>query len=312
MLAIVGAALFPAHAAAQAGGGKPKVALAGGVIYASHLIPAGATVRFQVACPKPFIVSTGTVSSADPKVLLLLSKPFAGGNVRWDFAFRNSDTQDQIVTVAVTCVPLPPIFVPPGKPLKGAKVVVVPGAGGVKKIKFTCPKGQVPLGVGQESTSDKRVPYSAGSIGGVQVTSVEATGRAITLGLRNPGPSVQRVSGGARCFEKQEGDRRLQLNRFTSTRQVSANGSVVSGGCPGAMPLLAGFVLPTDGSLQFIGAGFSKGPFSVSWAFDNNSNSSAQAQVQLLCSVGRLKFVRGLPPGSTGINTVVGPITIIG
>ena len=65
MLAIAGLALWAPPASAQGGG--PVVKAVGQVIYHSELIPAGATVKFSVTCPKGYGVVAGAVSSTPPQ-----------------------------------------------------------------------------------------------------------------------------------------------------------------------------------------------------------------------------------------------------
>ena len=78
------------------------------------------------------------------------------------------------------------------------------------------------------------------------------------------------------------------------------------------MPMMAGFSIPPGSPVGFVGAGFSAGKFSASWALSNASQAPGQAKVILVCTPGKVKFVKGAPAAGGTIDTQVGPITISG
>jgi hypothetical protein len=326
LLAIAGLALWAAPASAQGGG--PAVKAVGQVIYHSELIPAGATVKFTVTCPKGYGVVAGAVSSAQPGAVLVLSKmtPSAAG---WNFGWRNLDSDNpKTVVVMITCAKaLPPAAI------MGASAFLFPPAGKQKvrqalflalqpseqdTITVPCPKDKVILSYDKELKSGKTtggLPYSEPGIGDVQFTSVVPSRHGVKVAARNPSATPQTIAFRAHCapetFTGGRRDAKLQtaIGRFDV--DVGASGGVVRGACPKQLPLLTGFSLPPDGSLGFVGAGFSKGPFTSSWALSNSTGATQPARVHLVCMPGKFKAVRGLPPDQT-IETVVGPIQITG
>ena len=64
----------------------------------------------------------------------------------------------------------------------------------------------------------------------------------------------------------------------------------------------------------FLGAGFRKTELTASWAFSNSSGQPQPVEVSLACTPGKVKFVEGLDETNGGgtIDTIVGPITILG
>ena len=325
-LALLASGAVAAQSGAQAGGkaGPPKVVFAGGFIYPSEQIPPGATVSFKVTCPPPMTVLSGTLSSGDPRVLSLLS--VKSGASAWSFGFRNTDTKNAVtVVVVVTCAKpggLPPALLAAiAKKFKKKAIPVktVP-PGSTQTLSDSCPKGGTPVGDSVQSGDAPPAPKSArvgslADIGGAQVTSVTLGRRAVSVGLRNPGATAVSAGVGAYCLPRLfafHGRRHsIQVNRASFPETVGSHGSVVSGVCPGQLPLSAGFSLPPGGQLGFLGTGFSAGPFSASWAFSNSSGQPQQASVSLSCTPGKIKFVEGLTASQT-IDTIVGPITITG
>jgi hypothetical protein len=316
-----------ARAAAQAGGKKapPKIVFAGGFVYHSQEIPAGATVSFTVTCPKPMTASAGAVSSGDPKVLSLLSVP--SGAAAWSFGFRNTDTKAITVVVVVTCLKpaggLPPAFLAGVvKKLRKKKSVAAVGMvppGSTQTLNDSCPKGQTPVGDSEQSgtgaTPKSARLASVTDVEGVQLTSVSLGPRAITVGLRNPGAAPATVSIDAVCLPKTFSihgrSRSISLARASFPETVGGHGSVVQAGCPGQLPLAAGFSLPATGKLGLVGIGFGGGTLGASWAFSNSTGQPQQAAVSLVCTPGKVKFASG-PGVSQSIDTQVGPITISG
>jgi hypothetical protein len=316
------AALGAAQASAQTTGkkGPPTVVFTGGFIYHSEVIPAGATVSFKVTCPKPMLATTGTLSSGDPRVLSLLSAK--AGVTAWNFGFRNTDTKNAVtVVVVVTCVKpnlAAAAIAALAKKLKKKPIplnIVPPGGSQTQSDK--CPKGEAPVGDSVQS-GDAVTPKfarsaSVSNVGGAQVTSVSLGRRAVTIGLRNPGPAAVAVGVGAVClpktFKVHGRMHSIALARASFAETVGSHGSVVSGGCPGRLPLAAGFSLPAGGQLGFIGTGFGAGTLGASWAFSNATGQPQQASVSLLCTPGKVKFAEG-PSASQTIDTIVGPITI--
>ena len=317
-------ALGAAQAIAQAGGkAPPKVVFAGGFVYHSQEIPPGATVSFTVTCPKPMTASGGAVSSGNPKVLSLLSVP--SGATAWNFGFRNTDTKAITVVVVVTCVK--PTGVPPAflialakkiRKKNAAAVGVVP-PGSTQTLSDSCPKGQLPVGDSEQSggavTPKSARSASVTDVDGVQLTSVSLGRRAVTVGLRNPGSAAAAVSVAAVCLPKtlkvHGRSHPIALARASFPETVGGHGSVVQAGCPGQLPLAAGFSLPANGQLGLVGIGFGAGTLGASWAFSNSTGQSQQASVSLLCTRGKVKFASG-PGVSQSIDTMVGPITIGG
>jgi hypothetical protein len=315
-----------AQASAQAGGkAPPTVVFSGGFVYHSESIPAGATASFKVTCPKPMTATGGTVSSGDPKVLSLLSVP--AGATAWNFGFRNTDTKAITVVVVVTCVKpaggVPPAFlITLAKKLKKKQSPATAGIvqpGSTQTLNDSCPKGQSPVGDSEQSGS-AATPKSAGAasvtdVEGVQLTSVSLGRRAVTVGLRNPGPAAVAVSVAAVCLPKKltvhGHSHPIALARASFPETVGGHGSVVQAGCPGQLPLAAGFSLPATGRLGLVGIGFGAGTLGASWAFSNSTGQSQQASVSLLCTRGNVKFASG-PGVSQTIDTMVGPITISG
>jgi hypothetical protein len=323
-VAVAASGAVAAPGIAQTGGkAPPKVVFAGGLIYHSETIPAGGTVGFKVTCPPPMTASSGGISSGDPRVLSLLSVP--AGAKAWSFGFRNTDTKNAItVVVVVLCVRptgiRPAAFTATIKKFKKKKPVaaVVP-PGSSQTLTGPCPKGEAPVGDSVES-GDAATPKSVrvasvSDIGGAQVTSVTLGRQAVSVGLRNPGPSAVSAEVGASCMPRSVTSRGhqipIQLARVSAPVTILGHGSVVSGGCPGQMPLGAGFSLSPSGPLGFLGTGFGTGSPSASWAFSNSSGQPQQAQVSLVCTSGKVKFSEGAPV-SQGIDTIVGPITITG
>jgi hypothetical protein len=329
LLAAVSLALLASGATAAASGAQtggkapPKVVFAGGLIYHSETIPAGATVSFKVTCPPPMTASSGGLSSGDPRVLSLLSVP--AGAKAWSFGFRNTDTKNAItVVVVVVCVKptgiSPAAFTAAIKKFKKKKPVVgVVPPGSSQTLTAPCPKGEAPVGdsvqSGEAATPKSVRVASVSDVGGAQVTSVALGRRAVSVGLRNSGPAAVTAEVGANCLPRSVSSHgrqvAVQLARVSTGVTVAGHGSIVSGGCPGQMPLAAGFSLPPSGPLGFLGTGFGTGPVSASWAFSNSSGQPQQAQVSLVCTPGTIKFSQGAPV-SQGIDTIVGPITITG
>jgi len=328
LLALLGLGVTAATSAAQTSGKKGggfKIVFTGGFIYHSESIPPGATVSFKVTCPPPMTASSGTVSSGDPRVLTLLSTP--AGATAWSFGFRNTDTKNAVtIVVVVTCVKpaggLPPAFlVGLAKKLKKkspATLGTVP-PGSTQTLDQACPKGQTPVGDsvqsgGTPSPKSARLA-SVTDVGGVQVTSETLGRRVVSLGLRNPGPTGVTVGLGVNCLPKTVSfhgrQRSILVSRASFPETVGRNGSVVSGACPGQIPVSAGFSIPSGGQLSFLGTGFGLGTFNASWAFSNSTGQPQQAHVSLVCVPGKAKFAQGLPPSQT-IDTLVGPITITG
>jgi hypothetical protein len=297
--------------------GKPKVVFTGGFVYHSEQISPGATVNFKVTCPAGYNAIGGTLSSGDPRVLAL-SSVAAAGRKAWSFGFRNTDPSATItVVVVVSCVKPPPIFI--GKfgvaPSKALKKSVLPGKSAT--VKALCPSGDVPVGDSEKSlsTGGKRASASSlAGIGGLKITSVVPDAHGVSVGIANPGSSEERVRVAASCVPKKlsagakHGSVQIQRSSFNET--VKPGGTVVSGACPGSLPLMAGFSIPAGSPVGFVGAGFSDGKFSASWALSNPSQAPGQAKVILVCTPGKVKFVKGAPAASGSIDTQVGPITI--
>ena len=285
-LALTGAA---ATQSAAQGGGKPKVVFAGGFVYHSQVIPAGdAPLRFEVSCPPGYAATGGTISSTDPKLLSLLSIGVGAGKA-WAFAFRNTDTQAHTVVVVVTCtkaLKLPPL----GGVVKLSTVKALQ-PGQAAKIMAKCVKGSVPVSDAEQSGD---APKSVGGIGGVQVTSVSLGKRDVTVEAFNPTATEQQVQVGASCIPKDLKHKAVQIDRHSFDLTVGANGSVVNGACPGAVPLFAGYSAPPGGEIGFLGAGFRKTELTASWAFSNSSGQPQPVEVSLACTPGKVKFVEGL------------------
>jgi hypothetical protein len=297
--------------------GKFKIVLTGGFVYHSEQIQPGATVSFKVTCPPGHRAVSGTVSSGDPRVLSLLSVPAAAGKA-WSFGFRNTDTANAItVVVVVNCVKPPPFAGFGAVKSKALVKSVLPGKN--IKIKAPCPSGEVPVGDSEKSLSPGGKRASASSlagIGGLQVTSVVPRANDVTVGLANPGTATEKVSVAASCLKKNlsGGGKHasVQIQRSSFAETVKPGGTVVSGACPGGLPMMAGFSIPPGSPVGFVGAGFSGGKYSASWALSNASQEPGQAKVILVCTPGKVKFVKGAPAAGGTIDTQVGPITISG
>jgi hypothetical protein len=324
-LAVAVPALAATEASAQAGGktAPPVVVFAGGFVYHSESVPAGATVSFKVTCPPPMTSTAGTLSSGDPRVLSLLS--VKSGAAGWSFGFRNTDTKNAVtVVVVVTCVKpttIPPaFFIAIAKKLKKQPITTkLVQVGSTQTLSESCPKGQSPVGDSVQS-GDAPTPKSVRSasvsnVGGAQVTSVSLGRRAVTVGLRNPGPTAVAVGVGAVClpktFKRRGRTYSIALARASFPETVGGHGSVVQAGCPGQLPLASGFSIPPGGPLGLVGTGFGAGTLGASWAFSNSSGQPQKAGVSLLCTRGKVKFAEG-PGVSQTIDTMVGPITIDG
>jgi len=282
VIALIAVAAFVAVPSAT-----PQVVVAQTVFHTAGL-PSNAITGFNVTCPPGSVAVSGGVSSVAPGVTTLSIRPF--GVRTYAFRFGNPVTNPhQRVTVAVSCRRIRVrVGTTPYLKLKSLKLrpfTVKPAS--QKAASLSCPPGTVPAGTGFEldPTRAKAVGRFSGTT--LSVRRQMQTLHSVAFILRNRGSRARPVALYVTCLTvvrpRGASSERLIVKIVTDTTPVHPGTQAVKHACPSGWTALAtGFAIPgsiaMDGSAAIGRAG--------KWSLSNRADSTALADLQLLC--GRL------------------------